>query len=642
MINILKESLFFRNLSPSVLEAISRKVRMQTLPKNSTVYERGTPGDKLYIISNGYVTLYATDKTGQEYPIRYLGKGELLGELSILTESPHSVTARTNTSCEFFTLDKKDFETMLSKNPALAMHFSRLLSKRLLSSTEQMAEEDWITKRLSEPRLFVFAAHLEDNKEDIFTLNLALSVSEQTRKRTLLLLIKQDDSFELPKSIRNKLLKVGKTHDILEKRAFKEILESAKTTHSSKLTIINLPIKLFYSMDTHMQVHFANMLRSEYDFTLAFIPLISIEPLSAFCKEANSVFEVHSEIKPPIYSHKFPIHTIMIVDEGMDSFFDQTKIKIGWQKRISKAYGQTKNPFQAIAGTKTMRSIDRLARIITKLKIGIALGSGGALGFTSLGVLRVLEKEKIYPDMIAGTSAGAFLGAMYAKPMNTAEISEVGKMLGRDWLKKNLIWDIGIPGKGGFMGGVIALRLFRSIFDDLEFHHLELPMSCVTCDIMTGEEVVIQDGKVSDAIRASTSIPVIFKPHFHQNRYLVDGGLVNPVPTNTVSQMGADFLISVRLTKSPREKKKSKVIVPDIKTHATAPNLLNVFFNTIVTMSYQVALSKIDVSHVSIHPKIADYSWLDFEHSEELIEIGEEAALEAIPKIKANLPFFSR
>jgi len=172
-----------------------------------------------------------------------------------------------------------------------------------------------------------------------------------------------------------------------------------------------------------------------------------------------------------------------------------------------------------------------------KRKVGLALGTGAARGLAHIGVLEVLEKEGIPIDMIAGTSVGAVIGALYAQGKDTNQIKKL--VMDLNWKRLASLVDLALP-KTGFIGGRKINNLMRSVIGDMEFRDLRIPLACVATDIKTGEEVVINHGSVLEGIRASVSVPVIFTVAKWKGRYLVDGCLLytSPSPRDaTLSRM---------------------------------------------------------------------------------------------------------
>lgn len=176
-----------------------------------------------------------------------------------------------------------------------------------------------------------------------------------------------------------------------------------------------------------------------------------------------------------------------------------------------------------------------------KRKIGYALGGGMAWGLFHIGVLNVLEENHIYPDIITGTSMGAIIGALYASGLSVGEIKQMAIKL--NWKQMIGLTDISLP-LNGFKGKKI-ISLLKSILKERTFSQLKIKFACVATDLMTGNQVLLQDGSLIEALRASISLPVVFTPTKINGRYLIDGGLVNVVPVSACRDMGADFIFGV-------------------------------------------------------------------------------------------------
>ncbi len=197
-------------------------------------------------------------------------------------------------------------------------------------------------------------------------------------------------------------------------------------------------------------------------------------------------------------------------------------------------------------------------------KIGLALSGGAARGLAHIGVLKALEEESIPIDMIAGTSAGAVIGAGYAKERKAVILEEIA--LGVDWKKlarlvdPNLIllWK-------GFVQGQKVTSFLSSIIGDVKFEDLEMPFAVVATDVESMEEVVINEGSVIEAVRASISMPVIFTPVKWGNRFLIDGGIVNPMPVGVVRNMGAEIVIAVNALAITPQRKRERLAKKEVK-----------------------------------------------------------------------------
>ena len=272
-----------------------------------------------------------------------------------------------------------------------------------------------------------------------------------------------------------------------------------------------------------------------------------------------------------------------------------------------------------------------------KRKVGLALGGGGGRGMAHIGVIEVLEKEKIHIDMVAGTSAGAAIGALLAQGKNADEM----KVLARswDWKHRARAIDLTLP-KSGFIAGKKVKEFLKSIIGDVEFSDLKLPFACIATDVITGEEVVINQGSVLEAVKASISMPIIFTVVKWQGRYLVDGGLVDPVPVSVLKDMGADFIIAVNV--APHMSTRQERIYPGKNNAEEAsaikePNILNIIMKMSAIANSQIVEASLEGADVIIEPRLAGIGLGDFSHIEECILEGGFAAIDAVLEIKNRL-----
>ena len=315
-------------------------------------------------------------------------------------------------------------------------------------------------------------------------------------------------------------------------------------------------------------------------------------------------------------------------------------------------------------------------------KIGLVLGSGAARGLAHIGVLKALGEENIAVDVIAGSSMGALVGACFAREAKITELEEV--VLKTDWKQLLRLSDPNLAFMlKGFIHGRKVEELLKVIIGDVEFKDLKIPLAVAATDINTGEEVIIKEGSVAEAVRASISIPVIFMPVKIGNRFLMDGGIVNPVPVNAAKDMGAEFVIACNVILKPQERKysgsmkkqKPPLTVPKVKIKTEALSELNIkinkllqenkakiqdfqkfikskvhknipgidpntpgIFDTILgaiyAMEYEIAQIKIKEADVIITPDTAGIAALEFYRGEEVISKGYEAVKNVLPHIQ--------
>lgn len=247
--------------------------------------------------------------------------------------------------------------------------------------------------------------------------------------------------------------------------------------------------------------------------------------------------------------------------------------------------------------------------------VGLALGAGAARGLAHLGVLEVLISEGVPVDCIAGTSAGAVAGGVFAAG---ADIAWTERLVnGLDW--SHLV-HLSVP-RLGFVQPEQLLQLVRLLTRNKTFADLDIPFAAVAVDIERGEEVLLREGPVAEAILASSSIPGIFVPQRHRGRLLVDGGVLNRVPADVVRRMGADVVVAVDVgLEEP---------VTQVK------NILDVMNQSFEIMQREIARYKgAGSADAVIRPDLGRLSGFRLEAAPSIIEAGRVAAHAAVPAIR--------
>ena len=253
-----------------------------------------------------------------------------------------------------------------------------------------------------------------------------------------------------------------------------------------------------------------------------------------------------------------------------------------------------------------------------RARFGLALSGGAVRGAAHIGVLRVLEREGLRPDAIAGTSIGAIIGAAYAAGRSTHDLERL--FSGLDWfslvrptlrLKRSLV---NRKRMGRFLSDELGLSTFEA---------LRTPFVAVACDLQSGERVELTGGDVALAVRASSALPGIFSPEEVDGRMLVDGSVVQNLPVETAAGMEVDRVIAVDLLPTGQGARR-----PD--------NLFEIWHRSVYLMVRANHPSCGDGCHV-ITPQIADMSFTDFNEVTELVRRGEAAARKALPAILGEL-----
>ncbi|HHY61341.1 MAG TPA: patatin family protein [Clostridia bacterium] len=253
-------------------------------------------------------------------------------------------------------------------------------------------------------------------------------------------------------------------------------------------------------------------------------------------------------------------------------------------------------------------------------KVGLVLGAGAAKGFAHLGVLKVLEAENIPFDLIVGCSMGSVFGALYGAGV---DLHLLEKML--EHLPQKQLFDLAVP-KMGLIRGHRLEALLRLLTKDKDFSQLDIPLFVVAVDIEKGEKVVINEGSVAEAVRASIAIPGIFAPKRWRDRLLVDGAVLERVPVGVARKCGADIVIAVDVKFGGEGRRELKIT-----------NIFEVFLHSIELMEREVARPYLAEADILIQPDVAHIASSEFHRFKECIAIGEAAARRAVPQIKQLL-----
>ncbi len=280
--------------------------------------------------------------------------------------------------------------------------------------------------------------------------------------------------------------------------------------------------------------------------------------------------------------------------------------------------------------------------------LGLALGGGGARGLAHIGVLKVLEREHIKIQAITGCSMGSIVGALYAYLGQAQKVEEVIHQT----LHSSFIRKLGLQSLSEEQEPASAKNYFEQFFDlisvrlqavkalgrtsyfdeettekifeiipDIPIEELPIPFSAIATDLVSGNEINIDKGSLRLAVRASSAIPGVFPPVQIDDYLLVDGSASESVPAGRVREIGADRVLAVDVTR-------------DIKIFQEPQNILEILLRTEDITSFHLSKIRLKEADLVIHPKVKEYSWVDFDKTDIIIAAGEIATLENLEEIK--------
>ncbi len=503
--------------------------------------------------------------------LAYLGPGSFAGEIALLLAEPRSASLKVSIDANLYVLEKNDFDHLLKKRPAIAVYMTRELGQRLVKTSKQRFKSQ--TKRIS-------ALWGVDNGELVRTL------SQHLKKPIAIVPLPNSQPYTLPADVPDVFVLSDKD-----------------------ISLRNLAERLGVQIEI-------------YSHIIILLPTVA----NALARKAVSLADTVISIGAP------PDWLKATVDALAKNNFSAADTIIGalgppppWRKTYAppeKIWETTNNP----------AALNRIARRITGHTVGLALSSGGGKGLAHIGVLKVLQEENIPVDILAGTSAGAFFGGIfYAAGWDenrhhsfAAEIQSLNR-----WRN----WDINLPPRAGILKGRKARGLIADLVKHKQFEDLELPFYCVAADVMTGKKVVFDSGDLADAIRASLSIPMLADPWQIENRYLIDGAFVDPIPAKLLRDKGADIVIASSVIQPLNGGSQNAANASPEKM----PHFLKIITNIQSMVEEQLVQTQLDEIDVMIHTQAKIDHALDFTRAKSIIAAGEAAARAQLPAIKACL-----
>jgi NTE family protein len=526
---------FFEELPDDALEAISARLHKRHYDRGEVVFQEGEWGDALYLLDSGQAKVYSTN-TGQERIFAYVGPGGFIGELALLLEQPRSASVQMVIDGDLYQLRKMELDDLLHEHPAIAIHMSRELGRRLVETTRRPTIREEINVIAIVGEALTLARSLEQLGNHVAILNLTTPLSaEQTRNV--------------------------------------DVIEAAAVS------------------DEHALSDQLAQLVGKYERVIVALPISGGLVLDKVLELADGLVLIDVSNPPE------------------------------WSKKARRLWTPSSDQAQ----------IDRVARFIARRTVGLALSSGGAKGIAHIGVLKVLVEENIPIDMIAGSSAGSLFGALYCAGWPIDDIVKWALNLRKTIGLRGGLWDPHFP---LFWNGLINGRRTRNFLEktlgNKAFAELTTPLYIVATDITASQEVVFDKGSVAEAVRASIGIPGVFVPWRWRNRYLVDGGIVNPVPVSILIDRGADLIIASSVVRPPDDN-------AVLASNPRLPNFVELMTTMMGAMESEILKIRLPQVNAFIHPNVEAYTALDYGKAKELIEIGEEAARLELPKIKEQL-----
>lgn len=681
---LLKEIPLFKSMGWYPLQRVARRVQVLEFKKGEFIRKEGDPPDGVYCLVSGRVQAYSNASGGRrKTDVQFYRRGMPFGIISFFTNEPHSSTYEAINDSTIIKIEKLDLEEILKFLPQLGIELSHTLSSQLRSRMLP-------TKRNVEHRIISVYSPIRGTGSSTYAANLALELEQQTHRKVILVSISSSES--KPADPDN-----DRASPHWQKQAvhLKDIVEDYERLQSSivrgqlKIDLLNVVFDAGDQVLVDSISQFVTTLVSDYHFAVVDLPT---EKDAVVMKTLTQSDIVHLLAKDQIADLKDLSLVINELTERMKENFNLDFLKVvvvTHDKSVSTNLTEISNeidfsvyariPHISSGELNTVLSCEamticlpwpnspyamevrRISRQISGVLVGLALGGGAALGVAHIGVIRVLEEEKIPIDMISGSSMGALIAAYWATGKNSQGLEVIARDFEKPWDIVKLLCDP-VLSPAAFIGGKKIKHWLRTrgLFDKT-FYDTKIPVKIIAYDLLRREEMVIESGSLVDAVRQSISIPGVIDPVRMKDRLIIDGGVLNPLPTNVLVQSGAKKIIAVNVLQSPEQvmagyveeqrklAEESKVsflqspkeyILFKIKRmfiNMISPNVSDIIVRTLQASEFVLAQHSGRAADVVIHPDLSNINWYELYEVDKLIKRGEDAARAALPQIRQML-----
>lgn len=665
--SLLSRSSLFSGLSSWELQSIGRLMRLIEFRRDEVVYQEGTPADSFYVIASGRFEAFA-NVAGKKKTLAYLRRGDYFGEMSILTGDPHSATLRALSDAVVLELKKDDFKRVIENNAVISLELSRRLSARLSVKNPH-------TRSLFRSDVIGVCSFTPREGAASFSLNLAASLSRETGQKTALVWVDTPASDEsrvaaLPRAVIEKIEHEGG-----------EALTGHVFRHPAGFDVFRLDAEGEKSVRPSEALACLNALAAEYRFIVVDLPPEADETSAKILSHSDRVFCVAdsrmngmaeardfllaARKESPFSEDRFAV----VVCESAFGARPGSSFRrefFGDLRSFALVAPPVENgeraffepPVARDPSSEYARGVRHIARWISHSLVGLVLGSGAALGLAHIGIIKVLERENIPIDIIAGSSIGALIGSLYAVGKTAGELEAIALGVTRRMVVGKFL-DFSLFPLRGFLHGRQAIKHFNRDLGGKTFEDCVIPLRITGANLSTREVVTYESGSISDAVRASIAIPAIFKPIVSPKREtIVDGGILSPLPIRVVNRAGANKVIAVNVFRSSQETIEQRMLAQEAEAkenelyrrrnlfargyrnlrmkiaRSLTPNIFDVLMNTIQQMESEIADVEGEMADVLLRPVLPSGSWMEVYHAEKFIRRGEEEAVRLLPKIK--------
>ena len=598
----------FNKLKPKEVDEFIKICELKEYSHAQNIYHEGDAPDYLYLLLQGRISVI-TRQAQKELEIEHLSRGTCFGLISLFTAEPHSVTTKSMGTSFIVKVERDKFREFLESHPNLSFDFSRILSQRVKARTHP--------KTIFKTKTIAVSGASGVGKTS-YMLDLARQLKKETNKKVLCVEFSMHE-FSLPKLLGAPLTSFN----------LGASWQEAISSHIASDDVDFLLVKVEDLKKIRAALHF---LSENYHFILYEVPHQSQGVyLDEFISCASDVHLLVFSQRKELRSAK----SFIAILKQKYKFGDE-RIKVilaefaqkGSLKFVEKRAALGHNIYATLSPHDEpdySGAIRRIARQAGEMVVGLALGSGGAYGFSHIGVLKVFKENNIPVDVICGSSMGSLIAALWATDFSIDEIKKIVQDVGKQ-LSSFFFPRFSIPFKGFFRAKRLE-KIMHAIFKDKTFYDVKQTLKIVAFDFLKKEARVIEEGLLYKAVSASCAVPGIFEPVMIKKDILLDGGILNPLPTRVLLNYNVHKIIAINIT--PSRDEITKEYQKRKKLH-----IFDFIFGSIETMQRELIRQAAQIADVIIHPSMEGLGWMEFDRAQEFIERGEEAAQKMLEEVK--------
>ncbi|MBF0388176.1 MAG: patatin-like phospholipase family protein [Candidatus Omnitrophica bacterium] len=649
--------------------------------KGELVSRKANPPDFVFFVISGRLISYNLDSDGKKDDVEFIHRGMFFGIISALTGETHSQNFEAINDSIVFQIPVARFRNLLKKSPDLSLKFSKALSQRIRNKVTK-------TEFVSRSKIISVFSPTSGSGSSTYAFSLALSFYQETGDRVIWITITSRRPVEHPvesdlDEIRPKWRK--EPEDLV---TVTEDLEniSRRIVHSNVgIDIINVSFDPASHQGLVQNISdFVGSFLDDYRYIIVDLPselddvvmktftqsdiihLILMRQREALETARETLDHIETYLKDTFTEDRVRVivggaHSHRnLADEEVAALLDYNVLAFLphiQRKDLAMEIDSPALHFWAInTSSQYWAMITRLSRQISGVSVGLVLGGGAAFGLAHIGVIRVLEEENIPIDVVVGSSMGALIGGLWAAGFNADELE---KMAYEFRVRSNLfkLIDLVFP-LSGLISGKAVTSWLRSKFHQKTFKDLKIPLKVVAYDLIHRKDLIIVEGLLVDAVRKSISIPGVFQPIVNDDQLIIDGGVMNPLPTNVLTSSDVKKIIAVNVLQSPEDvirgyemtrlELNKSLAEPFLKdpwffidirfrfwlNKVFFPNISDIIVRTLEASECVIAEQSARGADIVIHPDLSGLNWYELYQADILIKRGEEAARLQLGKIK--------